>query len=461
MTCLARWAAGVTIVAVLAYLGVCIALDMAEPDVVFVDIPTQPLPSQLPDGFLWGTATSAHQVEGGNVANDWARFEAEPGRTASGVAADHWNKVAEDITLMRDIGANAYRFSVEWSRVEPSEGVWDDAAWAHYQSEVAQLRAAGIEPMATLLHFTLPAWLAERGGLTALDFPSLFGNFAVESARRLGADVDIWCTLNEPNVQMYQGYVEGIWPPGERNTASAAEAFAGLVRGHAAASLALREFDPGSQIGVAMSLIVFDPASRWSLLDWIAAKQAEGGFNWAFYDSIKEGRIQLGLVGFPKLDDPLPELKGSADFLGINYYRRNMVDFSWGAPGLVSILPGPGRLSDTGVEVYPEGLLRLMRQAWKSYGLPIYVTENGVADSAGVIRPDFIRSHAHAIGLALSEGIPVQGYFHWSLLDNFEWTAGFGPRFGLYHVDRTTMERRPAAGAAEFARLAPHKQPSQ
>jgi len=452
-----RWALALVAAVVVAYLTACLAFDAAEPDVVFAEIPERPFATPPPEGFLWGTATSAHQVEGGNVGSDWVRFESEPERVASGAAADHWNRVAEDTALMAAIGANAYRFSIEWSRVEPREGRADESAWRRYEEEVAGLRAAGIAPMVTLLHFTLPAWLADRGGLTSADFPERFADFAAEAARRLGPQVDLWCTVNEPNVQMYQGYVQGVWPPGVRDTGQAARAFAGLVRGHAAAAAAIRAGDPGSQVGAAINMIVFDPGSRWSLPDWIAAREADAGFNWAFYDSIREGRIRLSLAGFPELDEPLPGLAGSADYLGLNYYRRNLVRFTPDAPGLVTILPGPGPLSDAGVEIYPEGLLRLLRRAWERYGLPIHVTENGVADSTGALRPAFIRGHAHAIARALEEGIPVRGYFHWSLLDNFEWTEGFGPRFGLYQVDFETLERSPTSGADEFRRLSPRE----
>lgn len=450
------WAATAALLATLAYFAVCLALIKAETMPVFDPVPAD---LSLPSSLLWGVATAAHQIEGGNRWSDWARFEREPGRIKggdrSGRAADHWNRVAEDIALIRELGAGAYRFSIEWSRLEPQEGRWSEEAWGHYRDEVGQLRAAGIEPMVTLLHFTLPAWLAERGGLTASDFPDRFALFAAEAARRLGDGVDLWCTLNEPNVQMYQGYVEGVWPPAVRDPGLAARAFAGLVRGHAAAAAALRSEDTGAEIGVAMNLIVFDPARRWSLPDWVAARQADAGFNWAFYDSIAAGRILFRLAGFPTIDEPLPSLAGSADYFGINYYRRNRVWFTPGAPGLVRLEPGPGPRSDSGVEIYPEGLLRLLRSAWERYELPIYITENGVADARDVLRADFIRSHAYAVVQAIGEGIPVHGYFHWSLIDNFEWAEGFGPRFGLYRVDYDTLERSSTEGGSEFARLAP------
>ena len=441
------------------YVLACIYLQRSHPRPLLGPASKTAFAPAWPAGFLWGTATAAHQVEGGNAFNDWARFEQQPGKIAhgdqSGAAAGHWSKVAEDIALMRELGANSYRFSIEWSRVEPTEGAWDNAAWQHYADEVAQLNAAGVEPVVTLLHFTLPAWLADRGGATAPDFPERFGRFAAEAARRLGPQVRWWCTVNEPQVQMYQGYVIGIWPPGVKDNAQAVRAFEGLLRAHGKAALALRQGDADAQIGVASNMIYFEPSNRWNLLEQIVGNMVSNGFNWSFYESIAKGRALFSMPGFPGLDVPLPELTGTIDWVGINYYRRNLVTFAPGSPGMVDIHPGPGTLTDAGIEIYPEGLLALLRESSKRYPLPIMITENGVADSAGVHRSMFIRQHAYAVKQAIEEGIDVRGLFHWSLMDNFEWAEGFGARFGLYRLDRATMARTPAAGAEEFRRLAP------
>jgi beta-glucosidase len=445
-----KWPIRILATLFVVYILAISALEFAEPEPEFSSIPPDAGLDSAPAGFLLGAATSAHQVEGGNQNNDWST---QPG-VAAGVAADHWNRINEDISLLNAMGANAYRFSIEWSRVEPEEGQWDEQAWAHYADEVRQLNAAGIRPMATLLHFTLPRWLAEQGGLRAESFPQLFARFAAEAGRRLGPGIDTWCTVNEPNVHMYQSYVSGVWPPGIKDTSQASKAFAGLVRAHAEASLELRKFDPGSKVGVAMNLILFEPERHWWVLDWVAAREADKGFNWAFYDSISSGNISFHLAGFPEIEDPLPALNGSADYFGINYYRRNLVRFTPSAPGLVTLLQGPGKLSDAGVEIYPEGLLRLIRRVWQRYQLPIFITENGVADANGTLRPLFLRSHLYAATRAIDEGIPVLGYFHWSLMDNFEWAEAYKYRFGLYSVDFNTFERSPSAAVEEFRRLA-------
>jgi len=439
------------------YLVLIAWLEFAESEPSFESVPPGAGLEKVPSGFLLGAATSAHQVEGGNLNNDWSNFEQEPGHihdgVRSGAAADHWNRVSEDIGLLTEIGANAYRFSIEWSRVEPEPGRWDEQAWSHYTAEAAELAAAGIKPVVTLLHFTLPAWLAEQGGLNSPDFPERFGRFATRAAQTLGAYVDTWCTINEPNVHMYQSYVRGVWPPGIRNTSEASKAFSSLLRGHVAAASALRESDPGSKVGAAINLILFEPARHLWLLDWIAAREADKGFNWAFYDSIASGNISFHLSGFPEIEEPLAGLEGSADFFGVNYYRRNLVRFTPSEPGLVALQQGPGPLSDAGVEIYPEGLLRMLRRGWQRYGLPIYVTENGVADANGSLRSAYLRSHLFAVSTAIEQGIPVHGYFHWSLMDNFEWSEGYQYRFGLYSVDFNTQIRTPGPASREFGRL--------
>jgi beta-glucosidase len=440
------------------YLGLCAVMTSGKSAPSFADQNAASIAATLPAGFLLGTATSAHQVEGGNDRNDWALFESQPGRIArgerSGKADDHWNRVAEDVELMKKIGANAYRFSVEWSRVETSPGVWDDAAWNHYRDEVERLHDAGIVPMVTLLHFTLPAWLAERGGLGAPDFAEAFARFSGEAAARFGTRVDLYCTINEPNVAMYNGYVRGVFAPGQTSNAAAVAAFAGMVRAHGAAARAIHARNASARIGVAMNLILFEPKRWYNLLDVVVARFASSAFNWAFLDAVVAGRVRFRAPGFPSIDEPNPDLEGSLDFVGVNYYRRDVVSFAPSEPGFVKNEPGSGERTDLGWEIHPAGLLTLLRDVHRRYARPIYVTENGLADASGARRGAFIRDHLGAVAAAVREGIDVRGYFHWSLLDNFEWAEGFEPRFGLYRVDYGTLERTPAPGADVFAEVA-------
>lgn len=448
---------GTLAVLCVSYVAACLILSAMNPDRIHrrtAHAATMPAPEALPPGFLLGTATAAHQVEGGNTGNDWSVFEQQPGHIArgdrSGRASDEWNRVPQDIGLMKDLGANAYRFSIEWSRVEPQEGVWDEAAWSHYQDEVRELRAADITPMVTLLHFTLPEWLAARGGVRAPDFPPLFAKFAAEAGRRLGPQVHLWCTLNEPNVQMTLGYLDGRWPPGENSPPHAVEAFAGMLRAHAAAAAALHRLVPGAQVGIAVNMIVADPASRWNLLDWASSYMVRKAFDWSIYDAIASGRARLSVPGIPNLDEPIAGLKGSADFVGVNYYTRFLFHFSTGFPPSFARTSDSENTTDLAWSIYPDGLQRVLQDTWARYHLPIYVTENGIADAAGTRRGAFIQSHLEAVDEAVREGIPVRGYFYWSLVDNFEWAEGFRTRFGLYHVNYPTEERTLAPGAEVF-----------
>jgi beta-glucosidase len=471
---------GVFLVLLVAWLAACawFSRELA-PDFTTAEL-AEFAPS-WPKGFLWGTATAAHQVEGGQH-NDWTRFEEQPGAITngekSGRADDMWNRFPQDVLLMKALHANAFRLSVEWSRVEPVEGQWDEAAWTHYAEWMHLLSRNGITPMVTLLHYTLPQWMADRGGLTARDFPERFARFAREAATRFGPDVHVWCTINEPNYHLHHAYIAGNYPPQQRSAVEAVKAFAGLLRAHALAAHVIREHDSAAKIGVAISLTDYEPSSRWSLPDWLVAKKHAGEDNWAFYDSIMRGRISLKLASAAasntvasnsylnaadrpadrraaSIDEPLPGLLGSVDWFGANYYDRNLVGFAPFSPGSLRLREGPGPTGDLGWEIYPEGLLTTLHAAWRRYKLPVYITENGIPDAAGTKRAAFIRGHAYAVSRAIAEGVPVQGYFFWSFVDNFEWVDGFAPRFGLYRVDYATLDRQLAPGAEEFIKLAP------
>jgi beta-glucosidase len=406
---------------------------------------------RFPDGFLFGVATSAFQLDGGGGLADWDDFPARSG-DRPGRATGHRDVVQEDLDLLTSLGANACRLSLDWPRLEPEPDRWDEEEWGRVVAELKGLRARGIAPMLTLLHFALPRWLAAQGGLEAPGFARRLGLLAGEAARRLGALVELWCPINEPNVHLFQGYIEGVWPPAARDPARAGRAWAGVLRGHSSAAMALRTELKDARIGVALNLIRFEPASAALLPDWIAAGAAERAFNWAFLDSIAQGRARLSLPGVLKVNEEVPGLAGSLDWLGVNYYTRYLIRFDPRAPGWVRRSPGPGPLTDLGWEIDPRGLLAVLRAAAARTRLPLYVTENGLADAGGARRGAFLRDHLWAIARALREGVDVRGYFHWSLIDNFEWADGFAPRFGLYRVDYSTLQRSPN-GAEEFTAL--------
>ncbi len=446
----------------LGWFGLCGWLSLRNPQLVWGAAELGRTLPPWPADFLWGTASSAHQIEGGNT-NDWTRFEAGKGHIGRGetsaVAADGWSRMLDDVALMTSLRANAYRFSIEWSRLEPVAGRWDEAAWERYGALVTRLRAQRITPMVTLLHFTLPLWMADRGGVAAPGFPERFGRFAAEAGRRLGPGVDLWVTLNEPIVQVYMGYLSGQWPPERNSPEEALAAVRGLLKAHTAAARALRAADPGCRVGVANNLMRLEPRSRLMLTDWLAAAVVDEFWNWSFPDAVRDGRARVRLPG-ASLDERMPELAGSVDFFGLNYYFRYRVRLAPGSPDFVSFEPGPGVRSDLAGEPPvgdspPEALLLLMREAARRYRLPIYVTEGGISDESGTKRGPLIRGQATAISRALAEGIPVKGYLHWSLYDNFEWEKGYRPRFGLFRVDRGTLARTPAAGAEAFTALAP------
>jgi beta-glucosidase len=372
----------------------------------------------LPTEFLIGCATSSHQIEGGQ-RNDWTRWEdAGKTRDRSGAACDSWNRWREDLRCLKELGANAYRFSVEWSRLEPEEGAWDVAAAARYREMLQEMRAAGLRTMMTLFHFTLPLWVADRGGVEWAGGEEAFARFASRVAREVG-EPDLWCTINEPNVYAYHGYLKAIFPPGVTSFARTVKVMRGLNRWHARAAAALREAGSKAPVGIAHHMRAMDPLRRWNPMDYLAMGVSDRLFN-----GIPEGTF------------------AQSDYIGLNYYSRDFI-----ATGRV-LTAKDGEKNDLGWEVYPEGLYRCLKRLAR-FGKPIYVTENGICDAAGEKRARFIREHVLQLERARYEHVDVRGYFHWSLLDNFEWAEGYAPRFGLYSIDR-----RPAPGVDAFREAA-------
>ena len=419
---------------------------------------------QFPASFLFGTATSATQIEGGCTTSDWFTFARQPGRIKGGdrpdTACDAWRRWESDVALQRALGLGAHRMSIEWARIEPREREIDRAALDRYREMIGALRDAGIEPMVTLHHFTLPRWLAERGGILADGFPERLGEFARVAARALGDVCKFWVTVNEPNVLAAQSYLLGDWPPGAKSPVAAVRAHHRLLEGHVAAYRAIKDvLGDASSVGVAHHLRVAEPERPGSVLDRAAARTFARVFNEAFAIATCEGRMYgpLDAVVRGERGFRVADARGTQDFFGINYYSRDLVRFAPHRPAeLFSSrrVPPGAALSDLGWEIYPRGLGVLVRTWGRRSGVPVYVTENGIADAADDRRASFLVDHLTELGRAIADGVDVRGYFHWSLMDNFEWAEGYAPRFGLYEVDYSTQERRPRESASVYARIA-------
>lgn len=415
---------------------------------------------RFPDGFLFGCATAAHQVEGG-TCNDWSRWAEQPGRIKDGsdasVAIDHYTRYREDLAELASCAQNAHRFSVEWSRIEPREGVFDNDALAHYADVVRACRAGGMEPLVTLHHFTFPLWLADAGGPCAPHAPERFARFAARCAEAFGAEVRWWITVNEPVVLATLGYLRGEWPPGRRSLRQSFAALRGLTRMHAAATVSLRGVAAArgseARISVAHHVRGLLPANPESPLDRLAAAIPNYVFNRWFLRACRSGRL-LAPVGYGQRVDGL---RGSLDYVGLNYYCDDVLAFDLRRPGELFARQGPQPgfpQSTFGWAIEPDGLRRALHLvARESGGLPVLITENGVADAADELRPHFLVDHLAAVHRAITEGVDVRGYLYWTAWDNFEWAEGFSQRFGLFAVDSDTLERRPKPSAALYAEI--------
>jgi beta-glucosidase len=415
---------------------------------------------EFPKGFLWGAATAAHQVEGGNRNNDWWEWEHRGGKIADGttseIACDQYNRYEEDFDLIRELGHNAHRLSLEWSRIEPEKGVFSSEALAHYRRVLEALREREIEPLLTLHHFTNPLWLSQMGGWENPEVVEYFTRYAKVVASELGSLVRFWNTINEPAVYAYQGYVDGIWPPGSKSLRSAAIVMTNMLRAHALAYHIIHETSPGRgcSVGIAKHIRLFDPLRPRHVCDRALARLSDFIINWRFLDAVDTGRLAWPLG----MGQKVQLLAATHDFIGLNYYTREMIRFNLLKPHTLFMqnLTRPGSATnDLGWELYPEGLYRVLMRL-KRYGKPIYITENGCAAADDSLRRAYLRDHLVQIHRAISEGADVRGYFHWSLLDNFEWAEGLAPRFGLVAVDYETQKRSARPSAQVYAQIAAH-----
>jgi beta-glucosidase len=408
--------------------------------------------------FLWGVATSAYQIEGA-ADNDWTEWERgqrlRDRRTRCGEGAGHRRRWRADFGLLSSLGANAYRYSVERSAIEPRPGCFSEAELALERERADALLRLNIEPCVTLHHYTHPRWFWSDGGWENPESVAGFRRYAEVVADALGPRVRLWVTLNEPIVFLLGGYLGGKIPPGRSSFAAAARALEHMLRAHAEAASAIRSKCPGSRVGIAHNMLAFAPDRSDSALDRRLARQGERLYNLALLETIATGRLDWSFPGQGRVRAHLDDFPASHDFVGVNYYSRVHIRFR-GLPGAVGEYfyrdPAARGLTDTGWEVHPHGFDVVLRQAGQT-GLPVLVTENGIATRDDRRRQDFLREHALVLAHRRLAGTPIDGYFYWSLLDNFEWLEGFGPRFGLFEVDYATFARRRRPSADVFARL--------
>src|SRR3954452_1378295 len=380
--------------------------------------------SKLP--FLWGAATSAHQVEGGDEASDWHAWEQLPGGVCAepaGLACDHLNRYPDDIALLADLGLNCYRFSVEWSRIEPEAGRFERQWLDHYRRMCSTCRDHGLLPVVTLHHFTNPAWIAAAGAWESPATAGYFGRFAAEVLDALGDLVAVLLTINEPNIPALLGYEEGLFPPGKRDRAARLRATETFVNAHRLAVAAARELFPDLPVGLALAMA-----------DWQALPGGE------------EERDEWRTLR----EDVFLDATDGDDFVGVNTYTRHRI----GPGGWVGNEEGV-ELTSMGYEFWPEALGATLERAW-SYtgGTPLIATESGIGTGDDARRIEYIDRAVASVQAAMESGVDVRGFLYWSALDNFEWHLGYGPRFGLIEVDRETQERRLKPSAAHFGALA-------
>ena len=398
----------------------------------------------FPRGFLWGTASAAHQVEGDNRNCDWWEWEQTPGHIASAdtsaVACDQYHRYREDFALLRDLGQNAHRLSIEWSRIEPSPGEFDSRQIRHYRDVLGELRERAILPMVTLHHFTSPLWFVRKGGWTSAEAPRVFLRFVQRAADELGDLAGMWCTINEPNLYAANGWITGEFPPGRRgDLVSQYRVTANMRRAHELAYQALKKRRPDTPVGLSHHKLLFLPASR-RRVDRLAAASAQ-----ALLD-----RWPVRPGTFANI------VEATSDYIGVAHYWAMACAFDPRRPRDLFVR----RFNPRGVPVTDMGMasdpawIRPVLNELKRYGKPVYVTENGIATSDDAVRQRYLPDVLEQVRLAVEDGVDVRGYFHWTNMDNFEWARGYGAKFGLIAVDRKSLERTVKPSGRLYARIA-------
>ena len=414
----------------------------------------------FPDHFLWGVATASHQNEGNNTNNDFWAWEQDPShiadQTTSGLACNWWEDAESDFDRAASMGLNSIRLSLEWSRIEPRAGTWDLSALDRYRTMLLALRDRDLEPMVTLHHFSNPQWLAEQGGWKNPGTVAYFERFVRKVIDTLGDQCRLWCTINEPNVYALMAYVTGEWPPGKQNALDFIRVGRNQLRAHAIATHIIQKHNPQAQVGFAKHMAIIEPATNDQMRDRLVASLQRHIINDGFLRSVVQGQFRFPFgIGLRTTGTSFAE----NTFLGLNYYGRHHIRFNLASPGTLfgDLTPAPPETAWPAPwhtrEIYPAGITQLVAQL-AYYDHPIYVTENGLADADDSQRPGFILAHLAALQKATQQGADVRGYYHWTLIDNYEWAEGWSTRFGLIALDPETQVRTPRPSMELYAQIA-------
>ncbi len=394
---------------------------------------------EFPRDFLWGAATSSYQVEGNNSNADWWLWEKETGKVSSGQACRHYELFQQDFDLAKSLDHNAHRLSIEWSRIEPEEGKFSQKELEHYLDVILALRARNIEPIVTLHHFTNPAWFSRAGGWAQRRSGEIFGRYCDFVCRALARHVRYWITINEPGVYISHSYILGYWPPQERSLWKARAVEDNLACGHILAYRLIHKIYREENllppaVSISHNIIAFVPCAP-DFKNRLAAFLRHKWYN----------------LGF------LEKIRGSLDFIGVNYYSRQLVDLKgWGISNLAKDVceknHHPTKKNSLGWDIYPQGLFQVLL-ALKRFKKPVIITENGICTENDELRWEYICGHLKNIHLAMEKGLEVKGYLYWSLMDNFEWDKGFIPRFGLIEIDYNTYKRTVRESARKLGQV--------
>ncbi len=401
----------------------------------------------FPDGFIWGVATAGHQIEGNNVFSDWYTWEHQ-GKVKNGdtsdIACGSWENLDRDIEAVKSLGVKAYRFSVEWARIEPKANRFEESALERYRDFCKALIENGIQPILTLNHFVLPQWFSDMGGWENRENLRYFRRFVLKIVQYMGQFIHYWVSVNEPNVYAVMSYLMGEWPPEIKDMGRAMKVLSNLLFAHSEAYDAIKEFYPTSMVGVAINMMPFFPLRKLHPEDRLVSNYLDRVYNYSYLDSLLKGKLVKPLGK----GEAAREISSKLDFIGINYYSRIFVKYSKPLPEIA--VGDEFEKTDMGYEFFPQGIEDVILKAYKRYQLPIIITENGIADASDTRRWEYIEKALTGVRNAMEKGARVFGYMYWSLMDNFEWKEGYSMKFGLYETVQETLELKPRESAGKF-----------